>query len=126
MFDPEAVIRLTLASHEVVERLGELIEARRQAERVRLCHGDLHLRNICLFEGRPTLFDCVEFNRAIACADVLYDLEVNPNRPDAMSVAGAPGVDTAAGVVAFSDDNAEPVLAVAGVDTAEDGREALA
>jgi uncharacterized protein len=74
VFDPEAVIRLTLASHEVVERLCELIEARRQAGRVRLCHGDLHLRNICLFEGRPTLFDCVEFNRAIACVDVLYDI----------------------------------------------------
>jgi aminoglycoside phosphotransferase family enzyme/predicted kinase len=74
VFDPEAVIRLTLVSHEVVERLGELIEARRQAGKVRLCHGDLHLRNICLFEGRPTLFDCIEFSRAIACIDVLYDL----------------------------------------------------
>ena len=41
---------------------------------IRRCHGDMHLRNICLFEGRPTLFDCIEFNEQIATVDVLYDL----------------------------------------------------
>ena len=41
---------------------------------MRQCHGDLHLRNIVLLEGRPTLFDGVEFNDRIACTDVLYDL----------------------------------------------------
>jgi predicted kinase len=41
---------------------------------VRQCHGDLHLRNIVLIDGRPTLFDAVEFNDEIACIDVLYDL----------------------------------------------------
>jgi predicted kinase len=34
----------------------------------------LHLRNICLWHGRPTLFDCIEFNDELACIDVLYDL----------------------------------------------------
>ena len=29
---------------------------------VRHCHGDQHLRNIALLDGRPTLFDGVEFN----------------------------------------------------------------
>lgn len=38
------------------------------------CHGDLHLRNIVLLDGRPILFDGVEFNDEIACTDVLYDL----------------------------------------------------
>ena len=42
--------------------------------RVRRCHGDLHLRNICLTNGRPTLFDAIEFNDAFAVIDVLYDL----------------------------------------------------
>ena len=37
-------------------------------------HGDLHLRNIVLVDGRPTLFDAIEFNDEIACGDVLYDL----------------------------------------------------
>ncbi len=41
---------------------------------VRQCHGDLHLRNIVLLDGRPTLFDGVEFNDEISCTDVLYDL----------------------------------------------------
>jgi uncharacterized protein len=40
---------------------------------VRSCHGDLHLRNICLLEGVPTIFDAVEFNEQISCVDVLYD-----------------------------------------------------
>src|SRR5690606_16227286 len=41
---------------------------------VRECHGDLHLRNIVEIDGRPTLFDGIEFNDDIACIDVLYDL----------------------------------------------------
>jgi aminoglycoside phosphotransferase family enzyme/predicted kinase len=41
---------------------------------VRHCHGDLHLRNICLVDGRPTLFDCIEFNDELAVIDVTYDL----------------------------------------------------
>ena len=40
----------------------------------RRCHGDLHLRNIVLIDGEPTLFDAVEFSDAIASGDVLYDL----------------------------------------------------
>jgi len=41
---------------------------------VRRCHGDLILRNICLFEGVPTLFDCLEFDEELATIDVLYDV----------------------------------------------------
>jgi aminoglycoside phosphotransferase family enzyme/predicted kinase len=51
-----------------------LMESRRQAGAVRLCHGDLTLRNICLYEGMPTPFDCLEFSDDIATIDVLYDL----------------------------------------------------
>ena len=50
------------------------LEARRRAGLVRECHGDLHLRNICLVDGAPTIFDGVEFNDEISCIDVLYDL----------------------------------------------------
>jgi predicted kinase len=50
------------------------LDRRRQSGFVRQCHGDLHLRNIVLMEGRPTLFDAVEFNDEIACIDVIYDL----------------------------------------------------
>ncbi|UPY35203.1 AAA family ATPase [Sediminicoccus sp. KRV36] len=41
---------------------------------VRRCHGDLHLGNICLLEGRPTPFDALEFDEALATIDVGYDL----------------------------------------------------
>ena len=55
-------------------RLAELLERRRLSGKVRHCHGDLHLRNICLVDGEPTLFDCLEFDPSLACIDVLYDL----------------------------------------------------
>jgi aminoglycoside phosphotransferase family enzyme/predicted kinase len=57
-----------------LERHGDLLEARRANGFVRHCHGDLHLGNVCLLEGEPTLFDAIEFNERIACIDVLYDL----------------------------------------------------
>lgn len=41
---------------------------------VRLCHGDLHLRNIVLHGDRATLFDAIEFDDRLATTDVLYDL----------------------------------------------------
>jgi len=51
-----------------------LLDARRDAGFVRRCHGDLHLNNICLFDGTPTMFDAIEFSDEFACIDVLYDL----------------------------------------------------
>ena len=41
---------------------------------VRRCHGDLHLGNIVLIDGRPVLFDAIEFDPALATTDILYDL----------------------------------------------------
>jgi aminoglycoside phosphotransferase family enzyme/predicted kinase len=57
-----------------VRRVAPLIEQRRVAGKVRRGHGDLHLRNLCLFEGEPVAFDALEFDPALASADVLYDL----------------------------------------------------
>src|SRR5205814_6790678 len=59
---------------ERVAVLAELLDRRRAAGKVRHCHGDLHLRNICLLDGKPTLLDCLEFDKALARIDVLYDL----------------------------------------------------
>jgi hypothetical protein len=41
---------------------------------VRHCHGDLHLGNILVENGKPVLFDCIEFNERLSQIDVLYDL----------------------------------------------------
>jgi aminoglycoside phosphotransferase family enzyme/predicted kinase len=51
-----------------------LLSARREAGLVRRCHGDLHLKNIVLFNGEPRLFDALEFDENLATIDVLYDL----------------------------------------------------
>lgn len=51
-----------------------LLRARAHNGHVRLCHGDLHLRNIVLHQGRPTLFDAIEFDDSIATIDVFYDI----------------------------------------------------
>jgi aminoglycoside phosphotransferase family enzyme/predicted kinase len=53
---------------------ASLLDRRRTQGAVRLCHGDLTLRNICLLDGAPTPFDCLEFSDDIATIDVLYDL----------------------------------------------------
>ena len=74
LFDHAACAELTRDLRTAVERHGALLDARRERGFVRQCHGDLHLRNIVLVGGRPTLFDAIEFNDEIACTDVLYDL----------------------------------------------------
>jgi uncharacterized protein len=72
--DPAAVSRVIDDSWHELNARAEILERRRDAGFVRQCHGDLHLRNIVLLNGRPTLFDGVEFNDEISCTDVLYDL----------------------------------------------------
>jgi len=74
ILDVTACERLTGESRATLDRHAGRLDARRDVGQVRECHGDLHLRNICLVDGVPTLFDAVEFNEDISCIDVLYDL----------------------------------------------------
>jgi hypothetical protein len=74
VLDPVLCAELTRKARAEIDRVGELLDRRVREGLVRQCHGDLHLRNIVLIEGTPTLFDAVEFNDEIACIDVLYDL----------------------------------------------------
>jgi aminoglycoside phosphotransferase family enzyme len=74
LFSPERVVRLTDAARAELDRIAPLLDRRRTNGLVRRCHGDLHLRNICMIGGQPRLFDAIEFNDAIACIDILYDL----------------------------------------------------
>ncbi|RJF88780.1 aminoglycoside phosphotransferase [Oleomonas cavernae] len=66
--------RLATALQAALDAHAALLDARAGAGLVRRCHGDLHLRNICLIDDEPTLFDCLEFDEALATVDVLYDL----------------------------------------------------
>ena len=74
MFAKPDLSRLTAGVGQAIEHHCRLLDERRAAGFVRQCHGDLHLGNICLLDGRPTPFDAIEFSDAIACVDVLYDL----------------------------------------------------
>ncbi|MGH6817147.1 MAG: AAA family ATPase [Methylovirgula sp.] len=74
VFAPAAVAALRahfLAAYEAHE---PLLRAREAQGKVRRCHGDVHLRNIVLEEGRPILFDAIEFDDSLATVDILYDL----------------------------------------------------
>lgn len=55
-------------------RLHETFVERKRQGRVRECHGDLHLGNLVLYRGRPTLFDCLEFNPDLRWIDVISDV----------------------------------------------------
>lgn len=41
---------------------------------IRECHGDLHLKNICLYQNQILLFDRIEFNEEFRFVDVMYDV----------------------------------------------------
>lgn len=56
---------------ERARALEPILLARARAGFVRECHGDLHLANVALVEGRPVLFDCLEFDLALRTIDVL-------------------------------------------------------
>lgn len=62
-----------MAQADVAARAPRLA-ARARRGAVRHGHGDLHLRNICLFRGEVRLFDAIEFEPRFSHIDVLYDL----------------------------------------------------
>lgn len=72
---PEAEVdALEQEAAAALSRLGPVIDARAAAGQVKRCHGDLHLKNVVLWQGHPTLFDCIEFSTRYATTDVFYDL----------------------------------------------------
>ncbi|MFM7416928.1 MAG: AAA family ATPase, partial [Alphaproteobacteria bacterium] len=72
---PEARIGPLAARFEAALAGAAPILAARAAEgRIRRCHGDLHLGNLCLWQGKPTPFDALEFDEALARIDTGYDL----------------------------------------------------
>jgi uncharacterized protein len=74
LFPPVGVDELTRASRAAHGRIRPLLLARGRSGLIRRGHGDLHLGNIVLIDGQPTLFDAIEFDPLVASGDVLYDL----------------------------------------------------
>ncbi|WP_019487412.1 bifunctional aminoglycoside phosphotransferase/ATP-binding protein [Kamptonema formosum] len=52
----------------------KLFASRIQSNKIRECHGDLHLKNIALWHDKIMLFDCIEFNEPFRFVDVMYDV----------------------------------------------------
>jgi len=74
LFSADTVATLTQKTRAALTRLRPLLAQRERDGFVRRCHGDLHLGNIVLIDGKPTLFDAIEFDERIATSDVFYDL----------------------------------------------------
>ena len=74
LFSLQDLRALAATTRDALERVKPLLRVRERAGLVRRCHGDLHLGNIVLINGKPVLFDAIEFDDRIATGDVLYDL----------------------------------------------------
>lgn len=66
----EALAAAARAEHA---RQAAMLDARAANGFVRDGHGDLHLGNLCLVDGAPTLFDAIEFDPALREIDIAYD-----------------------------------------------------
>ncbi|MGF1522408.1 MAG: AAA family ATPase [Leptolyngbyaceae cyanobacterium] len=51
-----------------------LLQQRVAQDKIRACHGDLHLNNICYWQDQLLLFDCIEFNEPFRFVDVMFDI----------------------------------------------------
>ncbi|MCX7097233.1 MAG: AAA family ATPase [Methylococcales bacterium] len=56
------------------QRKADFMQLRKQQGHVRECHGDLHLSNMTLINGKVTLFDCIEFNPKLRWVDVISEI----------------------------------------------------
>lgn len=51
-----------------------LFADRIEQNKIKECHGDLHLKNICLWHDKIQLFDRIEFNESFRFVDTMYDV----------------------------------------------------
>lgn len=61
-------------SEEQFKQHEKLFAQRKKQGFIRDCHGDLHLGNIILYQGKPILFDRIEFNEDFRWTDVIADI----------------------------------------------------
>lgn len=60
-------------THEFFGKHADWFQQRQQQGKIRECHGDLHLNNVCLYQDQIQVFDCIEFNQEFRNIDVIYD-----------------------------------------------------
>ena len=74
IFDMSDIDDLKKNALEALEKYGPLLDERKKGGKVRWCHGDTHFHNIVMRDGKPSIFDPIEFNDELTKIDVLYDL----------------------------------------------------
>jgi uncharacterized protein len=55
------------------EHHADWFTQRQMDEKIRECHGDLHLNNVCYYQNTIRIFDCIEFTPDFRNIDVIYD-----------------------------------------------------
>lgn len=56
-------------------KLHAFFQQRREVEnKIRECHGDFYMANIARFQGKVTIFDCIEFNEPFRFTDTMADV----------------------------------------------------
>ncbi len=74
---PDAADRARRVGAWLFERLDRdraAFVGRIAGDKIRECHGDLHLANLVLLDGRPVAFDSIEFNPTLRWIDVASDV----------------------------------------------------
>jgi aminoglycoside phosphotransferase family enzyme/predicted kinase len=61
-------------SKQQLTSLKNSIEERKAQGFIRECHGDMHLRNIAVWQDEIVIFDCIEFNQNLYQVDVMSDI----------------------------------------------------
>lgn len=61
-------------SEQAHQSLHESFVRRKSDDRIRKCHGDVHLGNMVDYKGKALLFDAIEFNPDLQYTDTMADL----------------------------------------------------
>lgn len=72
--DLPQLLALEAWAESTFERLQPLLATRKPDGFIRECHGDIHLGNATLLDGKVVLFDCIEFNEPFRFTDVYADI----------------------------------------------------
>ncbi|MGO1118787.1 AAA family ATPase [Rhodovibrionaceae bacterium A322] len=74
LFKEQRIEALLSSQRQALAAVQTQLDLRRDSGWVRRGHGDLHLANLVVWQGRPILFDAIEFDEEIGTEDLLYDL----------------------------------------------------
>ena len=74
VIDSAQLGRLRAFAEDELRRFHNPLLRRQREGFVRPCHGDLHLGNLTLWQGKPLAFDCIEFNEEYRTIDTMNDV----------------------------------------------------